>query len=519
MPAYSEKSRRILALEFPQLAVDRIRRSRKRRGETPADYPLVVVAKIENVLQLTAIDDNAAREGLHTGLPLADARARLPTLDVVEANEAADSALLEAIADWCGRFTPLVAINKPYGLLLDISGCAHLFGGESALLRAICNFIFREEIVVQAAIAGTTVAAYALAKGASGSIIENGKEKEAVSTLPLAALKIDNKVVYALKRAGLKSIGEAAARSSSELAARFGAAFTFLLEQAQGYSAQPIIPRRALPDYAAERRFAEPVATVEVIGRTIFSLASTIQTLLEERGQGARRFEASFFRTDGAVRHIVLDTGQPLRDAVAIGAYYSERLEVLADPLDPGFGFDLIRLSALATEKLVYSATEFQSSQDEHEIAGLIDRLSARFGASRVTRFFPVDTHIPEYAAAFCPAQRGKNPSPWQQTRLENETPRRPLHMVTPPEQVENALADVPDGPPRRFTWRRATHRIVKSDGPERIAMEWWRDANAKTRDYFQVEDEDGRRFWLYRDGIYNRGEKDVRWFIHGLFA
>lgn len=499
--------------------MDLIRRNRKRNGKASAELPLVVVAKIDNALQLTAADARAVRDGLYPGLPLTDARARVPALDVVEADDLADAALIEAIADWCDRFTPLVAFHKPYGLLLDISGCAHLFGGEAEMLRAICGFLRAQEIEVQAAIAGTAVAANALAKGKGGSIVENGNEAEAVSALPVSVLGIDGKIIYALKRAGLKTIGEVASRSSSELTARFGAAFTFLLEQVLGKNSQPITPRRPLPDYVAERRFAEPVATAGAIGGTIASLAATLGNLLEERGQGARKFEASFFRTDGAVRHIVLDTGRPLRDPAVIAAYYSERLEVLSDPIDPGFGFDLIRLSVLATEVLEYRAVEFESSQDEQEIAGLIDRLSARFGANRVTRFLSLNTHVPEYAAAFCPAQRGTNPSAWPQMRAGSEPPRRPLHMLFPPEPLQNALADVPDGPPKRFVWRRAVHQIVKSDGPERIAMEWWRDGKANTRDYFQVEDEEGRRFWVYRDGIYTREEDYPRWFMHGLFA
>ena len=191
---------------------------------------------------------------------------------------------------------------------------------------------------------------------------------------------------------------------------------------------------------------------------------------------------------------------------------------MLADPVDPGFGFDLIRLSALATEALEYRAAEFESSEDQKEIAGLIDRLSSRFGSGRVTRFLSINTHVPEFAAAFCPAHRGTNPGAWPQMRLENEMPRRPLQMLSPPEPI-NATAEIPESPPRQFVWRRALHKIVNVEGPERIAMEWWRDADAKTRDYFQVEDEDGRRFWLYRDGLYHRETNEPRWFMHGLFA
>jgi protein ImuB len=499
--------------------VDRIRRTRKRRGETPSvELPLVVVAKIDNALQLTAVDERAARNGLHPGLPLSDARARMPALDVVDADEEADSRLVEAIADWCDRFTPLVAINPPHGLYLDISGCAHLFGGEASLMQTLCDFMRTHEISTNVAIAGTAIAANALAIGAAGSIVENGNEADAVASLPVTTLSIGEKAIYALKRAGLKTIGEVADRSSSELTARFGAAFTFLLEQALGNNSQPITPRRPLPDYVAERRFAEPVATAEVIHCTISSLASTLENLLEERGQGARKLEASFFRTDGAVRHIVLETARPLRDARTVAAYYAERLDVLADPIDPGFGFDLVRLSALHMEALEHRAVGFDTAQDEEEIAALIDRLSARFGSSRVSRFHAQNTHIPEIAMLACPAQRGASVSAWPQMRLENETPRRPLHMLAPPEPI-NATAEIPEGPPRQFVWRRSLHKVVNVEGPERIAMEWWRDAEAKTRDYFQVEDEGGRRFWLYRDGIYHRETNEPRWFLHGLFA
>lgn len=478
-----------------------------------------MVAKIDNALQLTAVDENARRDGLYEGLPLADARARVPALDVVEAHEQADRELLEAIADWCERFTPLVALDPPHGLFLDITGCAHLFGGEAALLKTLCDFVCEQEISIQAAIAGTSVAAGALARGRNGVIAGNGREHEAVAPLSVATLHIDDKIIHALKRAGLKTIGEVASRSSSELTARFGASFTFIFEQALGRNAQPISPRRPLPDYVAERRFAEPVATAEVIERTLRSLTATLENLMEERGQGARKLEAAFFRTDGAVRYIALETGKPLRDSKIISKLFSERLEVLADPVDPGFGFDLIRLSAIAVEKLEYQAAGFNSGAEEYEIAALIDRLSARFGASRVTRFLSQDTHVPELAAAFCPAQRGRTQSLWPQMRAEKETPRRPLHMLSPPEAIQSKFIDVPDGPPKLFVWRRATHQVVKSEGPERIAMEWWRDATAKTRDYFQVEDEEGRRFWLYRDGLYNRETNEPGWYMHGLFA
>jgi protein ImuB len=481
------------------------------------------------MLRIFALDDAAARLGLAVGLPLANARAICPEVEVYDADEAADAAALNAIADWCDRFTPLVALDPPYGLFLDISGCAHLFGGEAAMMQLACGVLTAQGFAVSAAIAGTAVCARTLTRHVHGRSVRDGEEAGAVSPLPVSALGADATVVTGLRRAGLKTIGEVAERGRYEITARFGAPFTTLLEQALGQRDAPISPRKPLPDYIVEKRFAEPVSTEAVISTTLSGLAVRLVAAMAKQGKGARRLEARFFRTDGVVRTITVDTGQPLTKGDMIDRLFRERLEALSDPLDPGFGFDLIRLSASRTEIVVQQQRDLDANvHDNDELAALIDRIAARIGGKRVVVHLPQDTHIPERAMLAAPAQyhlAAATQAVWP-ARVVGEPPLRPLRLFERPEQIK-VIAEVPDGPPARFVWRRAAHAVVRAEGPERVAMEWWRAGSAVlTRDYFRVEDEEGLRFWLYRDGLYDREIEQQEckvvapnWFMHGLFA
>jgi protein ImuB len=493
-------------------------------------FPQVVVAKDHNAILLYAIDEAAARAGLSIGLPLANARAICPELTVYDADEAADRKTLEDIADWCDRFTPLVALDPPHGLFLDITGCAHLFGGEAALQRTLCQALQRQGFAVSAAIAATSICARTLTRAASGSIVADGGEADAVAPLPVSALGADEAIVRGLRRAGLKTIGDVAARGRHEIAARFGSRFTTLLAQALGEGDAPISPRKLPPDYIVEKRFAEPIATESTISITLSSLAAMLVSVMDKQGKGARRLEAAFFRTDGAVRVIAVDTGRPVTRAEAVDRLFRERLDALSDPLDPGFGFDLIRLSAGRTEIVVQEQRDLDATvHDNDELSALIDRIAARIGGKRVLVHLPEDTHIPERAALATPAQHhlvASMQAEWPE-RTAGEPPLRPLRLFEKPEPIKVPFATVPDGPPHHFTWRRVTHAVVRVEGPERIAMEWWKqEGHALTRDYFRVEDEEGRRFWIFRDGLYERELADEAgkpvppsWYLHGLFA
>ncbi len=493
----------------------------RRKNSAAPDKPLVVSIKNDSALRIYATDRRAARLGLKTGMPLADARAMIPVLEVIEADIAADRALLAKIADWCDRFTPLVALDAPHGLFLDVTGVEHLFGGEAAFCETVRARIAVQGFAVQCALAGTSAAARALAHYAPGTIAAPGTEDEAIANLPVAALQLDGAIAHGLRRAGLKTIGQVAARTRGELTARFGKAMVARLDHALGRTEEPVSPLRPLPDFMAEHRFAEPVMTQDVILASLQNLAETLGEVLERHGQGAREMMAVFFRADGAVRRLGVQTGAPTREAAIITRLFRERLDSLADPLDAGFGFDLIRLEASCAERQAEEAPDFAAgAQAEKEIAFLVDRLAARFGAQRVLRFRQQDTHIPEAAAVTVPAQyAAPSKTSWQMQRASDAAPRRPMRLLAKPEPVE-AMAEIPDGTPMRFRWRHVLHTIAHAEGPERIAMEWWRHQEPRlTRDYFRVEDSEGRRFWLYRDGLYGREIAAPRWYVHGVFA
>jgi len=490
-----------------RLPTDRLQRRWSHKA-VAGTAPLVIVAKIDNAMRLTAVDRKAASLGLCAGQPLANARAMVPALKAMAANEPADRKLLEHIADWCDGFTPFVALDPPHGLLLDITGASHLFDGEEKMLDRIRADLKRQGFAVTGAVAGTATAARALAHYRDGTVALPGADSGTVAPLPVEALDLDPVATHAFRRAGLKTIGQVASRKRAEFTARFGAAMVFTLDAALGGAEAPISPRLPLPDYRAERRFAEPVVVQDVLLSTVKLLAGRLAKLLEERGEGARCLQAAFFRADDGVRRIAVETGAPTRDPAIIERLFREKLAALADPVDPGFGFDLIRLEAARAEPCRAEAGGFTTGEKEKkDIRFLVDRLAARFGSHRVLKFQPNDTHIPESAFVAVPAQYAQIPAlEWESTRRKKEAPRRPLRLLSP-EPVSLLRSDGE----MRFRWRNALHVARRVEGPERIAMEWWR-APAPTRDYFRVEDEEGHRFWLYREGAGS-------WFLHGIFA
>jgi protein ImuB len=507
-------TRRILALWLPRLPTDRIIRKNGERFSAP----LVISGKIGNALHVHALETKAARLGLYKGQPLANARAMVQPLAIVPADEKADAALLDGIADWCDRFTPLVSLDAPDGLFLDITGAAHLFGGETKMLKLVIQKIADQGFAVRAAIAGTSLAARALARYAHGSTVPPGGEAAAVAPLPIAALDCDDKVLRALRHAGLKTIGMVATRLSSELSERLGKSFVTRLRVMLGAEEQPLTPRRPLPDLMAEQHFAEPIIIQDAIAASLLGLAQSLGGILEREGRGARLLEAAFFRADGKVTRIAIRTGEALRDPKVMLRLLTQKLDTLADPLDPGFGFDLIRLEALLAEETRPGTLSFDSDENtRRQIGFLIDRLSVRFGEHRVQRFVSQDTHIPEAAGAAVPAQdRDFGQESWALKRQPSDPPRRPLRLLERPEEISVPLSEVPDGPPVRFGWRNARFDVARAEGPERIAMEWWK-KEGLTRDYFRVETREGQRFWLYRDGLHH--QLAPRWYLQGIFA
>ncbi|WP_246245885.1 DNA polymerase Y family protein [Mesorhizobium zhangyense] len=508
----------------------RQRLGRSWRSSRPRTQPPLVISHREkNTQRIAALDEQAERLRLKPGMGIADARAMHPGIEIVEADTQADRRLLESLADWCDRYTPLVALDGQDGLFLDITGCAHLFGGEKSMLDDMLSRFFHQGFDVRAGLASTPGAAWAAARFCATSVVSPGEEKKTMAPLPLAALRLAPETVASLESVGLRTTGAILQAPRAPLARRFGKALLMRLDQALGHLEEAVSPRLPVAPLSVERHLSEPIMQMDEIERLVLLLARSLKADLERRGEGARALQLLLFRVDGAVSRIGVGTSRPLREPGLIGKLFHERLAALEDVLDAGYGFDLVRLSVLATAPFEMDQTDFTGdvSGSDEDLALFVDRVSARQDSNAVLKPVPVESHIPERAVSFVPfAETGKASghagNRVGETALARPSPgpERPIRLFPQPEQVEVMAAEVPDGPPARFRWRRALYEVARAEGPERISPEWWRDgADEATRDYFRIEDADGRRYWLFRQGFYGTTQGNPRWFLQGLFA
>lgn len=471
-------------------------------------------------MRLTALEENAERLGLKRGQGVAEARAIHPMLDVVEADEQADMRFLEGIADWCDRYTPLVAIDGSDGLFLDITGCAHLFGGEKALLADVLSRLFHLGLDVRGAISSSPGLSWASARFGNQEIVTEGDGERILSSLPLPALRLDGVLIASLLKVGLKRVGDILEAPRAPLARRFGPQLLLRLDQALGMEDEPISPRRPVASLSAERRLAEPVQSEEDLLSLADLLATSLKPALEARGLGGRLFELLLFRVDGQVFRIAAGATASLRNPKKIAALFAERFHALHDDLDAGFGFEILRLNVLQTESFAEGQADFTRPVDDvAALATFVDQAVARFGTQNVLAALQFESHMPERASRLVPATQAillSRSSPLHASVFRGQ---RPIRLFRYPECVD-VVAEVPEGPPANFRWRRTLHRVIGAEGPERLAAEWWIDGeDALTRDYFRIEDEAGRRYWLYREGLYEREARAPRWFMHGVFA
>jgi protein ImuB len=478
---------------------------------------LVLVANERGASRLATVDRRARALGLQPGMTLSDARSRVPELHAIAGQPAADRAFLEQLADLALAFTPSVALDLPDGLALDITGCAHLFSGEAGLAARLQDTLRTAGVTAaNLAVAFTPDMARALARfsGASPCFADTDAQ---VRALPVEALECDHEDGVALKRAGLRTIADIADRPTALFTARFTTAFSEKVARVLGEEDRRITPLRKPPPCRSEHRCVEPVVSYDVIARIVMGLAQDVGEQLRLRGEGGRAFVATFMHTDGLVRWIGVETSLPTRDAAVIMRLYRDRFEALADPLDPGFGFDLIRFEACRTEACV----ETQATLDAHDessdkLAHLIDRLGAMFGCERVKRLHPADSHIPERAQVAASALTRMISEPWAQCRPASGVGLRPPLMFARPQPIDVEADD--DQVPVGFCWRRVAHSIAHVAGPERIAEEWWRPPSGYgTRDYYRVEDARGSGFWIFRAEATAARERQS-WFLHGLF-
>jgi protein ImuB len=548
--------KRIVSLWFPKLSTDRRARASKKDW---SDRAAATVAWHDGCPRLVALNAHARAAGLRPRMRLADARALLPDL-VMEAGEPqADLRLVEAIAGWCDRYTPWVAIDPTgsalapdvetacsaggfggdAGLLLDVTGCTHLFGegesGERALLADLVTRLSRRDLSCRAAMADTAGAAWALARFAERQadlLCPARGQRDALAALPVEGLRLEPPILETLLKLGLRRIGDLYPMPRGPLVRRFGDQLLRRVDQALGTLGEPIEPRRLPPAFRTRLAFAEPIGRAEDIAAATSRLLAALCRQFEQAGVGARQLEIALYRVDGSVDRTSIGTSRPNRDNPKLMKLFEERL----GQLDAGFGVELMILSAPEVE--AWSGTQDAlPDQDSPGIASgmdgtidLADRLALRLGAENVVRLLTRDSHLPERVQLAAPvSSRPAAEGAWR--RIANLKNARPTRLLQRPELVE-VTAFVPDDPPSMFRWRRHAHRIVRADGPERIADEWWRprpDGSRPpaatlppVRDYYRVEDDDGGRFWLFRDGPYQpaaNGQPTARWFLHGFCA
>ncbi len=463
---------------------------------------------------LAGVDERAAALGLTAGMVLAKAQAMVPDLAIHNADPEGDAEALRRLAGWCLCYTPLAAADPPDGVWLDVTGCAHLHGGETALLRDLVSRLAAQGLTARAAVADTPGAAHAVARhGCQVAASVPAGDLACLADLPIEALRLPPDTAAGLRLLGFERIGPLAATPRAPLVRRFGEAVTRRLDQAFGALFEPIAPEVPPSLVQARQTFTEPLLTAEAFSSVIGQLVTRVCAELEKAGQGARRLDLLFERVDGAVPAIRIGTARPSRDVRHLARMLDERLE----RIDPGLGVEAMWLVVPQADPLAYAQAAVRLKREElppPDIAPLVDRLGNRLGPGRVYRAAPVESDVPERSVRRVPALAPATRASWP-VGLP-----RPVRLLDPPQPVD-AMALLPDHPPLAFTWRRVRHRVRRADGPERIAGEWWkRDGEVRSvRDYFRVEDEEGARFWLFRRGDGVDGlTGDLRWFLHGFF-
>jgi protein ImuB len=540
--------KRVASIWLPHLAIERWAKT----ADSAPDEPVVLTVEGPHGLLIHAVTKAAAERGARPGARLTDARALDPSLIAIPAEPAGDSVLLRRLAKWAGRWSPLVEVDGDDALRLDVTGVAHLFGGEEVLMRDIRERFAALGLTTRVAIAPTAAAAWGLARYGEKTLTllrrgalplppagEGWGEGllDHLASLPVAALRLDPDTVRTLERLGLKTIGALLDVPRLALARRFrgGEDVVDALDRMLGRKAEPLTAAPVDPPPRALLKLEEPATHPEAASQALERLIPRLVRQLEEKHLGARKLSLTGYRVDGSVAAASVATSIPSREPKHLTRLLSDK----AAALDPGFGFDAFALQADWAESLGAAQDSLvEEPSRERELARLVDRLTVKLGSRAVRRPQAFESHLPErasgWSAAVNPPRNGEvavrrtdggvgrvsAPPPPSAVPLPVPGRNRPSRLLDRPEAIEVIYA-TPEGMPRRFVWRRAVHDIARVEGPERIAPEWWREpSSARLRDYYKVEDAAGRRYWIYREGLIGDGRGGAPgWFLHGLFG
>jgi protein ImuB len=524
-------TRRILSIWLLDLAIERWIKRAAPQGEVRQgcvmDKPYALIEVGARGVTLSAVNAAARALGLTIGMRLTDARAIHPGLATAHQDHAANARALNGLADVMLRFSPWTATDGADGLLLDVTGCTHLQGGEAELCETVHKALTRAGYTARLGLAETIGAASAAARfnPQSPCIIPPGQVSEALACLPLAALRIEADTLHNLRLLGLTKIAQLCSIDRGSLTRRFPKSshtqsVLMRLDQALGHLDEPLNPRMPAPEYRVHVSPVEPLIDLGGIEDAFTRLLIRLLALLKTDNRAARRLTLYAFRGDGHVVRTTVGLARASIDQPHIARLFREKF----DRIDPGFGIDTVLLSSDVTEQITSAQPRLDPGQTEdtapHALERFVDKVANRLGQQAIYRLAPVESHRPERALRRAPPLARDL---WE--GAEPITKPRPLTLFERPEPVA-AIAEIPEGPPLSFRWRRVLRQTARVAGPERLATEWWRELDeatraSRTRDYYVVEDTEGRRYWLFRDGLYDAPHpKGIpEWFVHGLFA
>lgn len=496
--------KRFVAIWFRHLTTDWVaRRKPELRG-----VPFVLAMPEHGRMVVKAANISAEEQGVYAGMVVADCRAILPSLHVLPQRHGRAERLLSALAEWCMRYTPVAGVDLPDGVLLDASGCAHLWGGERQYINDLCTKLGNYGYDVRVGIADTIGAAWAVSRfGGAISIVESGRQAEALLSLPPAALRLEGAILERLRKLGLHQIRSFIQMPRSALRRRFSQSILTRLDQALGQEVEVLVPVRPPEPFLERLPCLEPIRTAAGIEIALKQLLERISARLAKEGKGLRKCLLKAYRIDGDVQQVEIATGYPSHSPTHLFKLFEHKIS----SLKPDLGFELFILIATGVEDVpvIQDALWTAASRNDIVVAELLDRIAGRVGSSCIHRYVPVEHHWPERSVKAASTLLEKSPAEWR-----TDLPR-PIHILPIPEEIA-VTVPIPDYPPMLFRYKGELHHIRKADGPERIEREWWIE-DGLYRDYYSVEDDRGARYWLFRLGSYN--DSNSKWFVHGFFA
>ncbi len=498
--------KRFASIWFRYLATD----WHSRRQPTLKVLPFVLTSPDHGRMIITAVSTLAEKNGMHADMVVADARAILPSLTVIDDDEALPARVLTGFAKWFVRYSPVAAIDLPGGLILDVTGCCHLWGGEREYLKAIYDRIAKAGYHVQMAIADTIGAAWAMARYGKGiEVIPTGKQPETLQCLPPAALRLQTDVIERLHKLGLTQIQSFISMPAAALRRRFGEHLLLRIRQALGLEEEIMEPVHVPAPYHERLPCMEPIVTATGIEIALKRLLTAVCSRLQQEGKGIRTAVFKGYRVDGKVEQVSIGTVKASYNTIHLYRLF----EMKTGTIEPALGIELFTLEAPVVEEVSPAQAKLWDGGrglEDNSLAELLDRIEIKAGTGHIQRYMPDEHYWPE--RSFKPSASLTEPvqAKWVVSRP------RPLYMLARPEAIE-VTAPIPDYPPMSFRYKGLLHTITRADGPERIEQEWWL-SEGQHRDYYAVEDEEGHRYWLFRSGHYDAA-RTYKWFMHGFFA